>query len=369
MAPAPAAMASQTQMAQPEGRQDAPIPTVPFVRASQRQTLFANIDQSRTPTAASQLVGVFELPASGFLRKIALVVTASGGTGAAAVYQADAPWSIIEQISLEDPSGRPIFGPVSGYELFLANFAGAYTEQLNPVDWAPYVAPATNGNFTFMLNVPVEASQRDGYGSLANQDSSAAYRLRIQMAPLISVYSTNPTTIPSVRFQGWVDVWTQPTATNLSGQPQQQIPPGSGTIQFWTREVNALVIGRNTTRIKRVGNLFRNLILVTRDATGARVLSSTLPDPIRIMWDNLTLTDEGRAVRLQKQESFLGGNPVPDGVYVYSFCDDLDGQSGFELRNALLPTTVATRLEVDGSWAAAGSLTVLINDIQPVNLS
>lgn len=367
MFPAPAALASET--ARPAGREGAPTPTVPFVRASQRQTLFANVDQSRTPTAASQLVGVFEMPASGFLRRIAIAVTASGGTGAAAVYQADAPWSIIEQISLEDPSGRPIFGPVSGYELFLANFAGGYTDQLDPATWAPYVAPATNGNFTFMLFVPVEASQRDGYASLTNQDSSAAYRLRIQMSPLISVYSTNPTTIPSVRFQAWADLWTQPTAANLSGQAQQQTPPGSGTIQFWTREVNALVAGRNTVRVKRVGNLFRNLILVVRDAPGARVASNTLPDPIRIQWDNLTLYDEGRDLRLQKQESFLGGNTVPAGVYVYSFCDDLDGQSGFEMRNALLPTTVATRLEIDGTFAVAGSLTVLINDILPVNLS
>jgi len=367
MAPAPAALAQQT--AAPAGREGAPTPTVPFVRASQRQTLFANVDQSRTPTASSQLVGVFEMPASGFLRNISLVVTASGGTGAAAVYQADAPWSIIEQISLDDPSGRPVFGPISGYELFLANFAGGYTEQLDPATWANYVTPATTGNFVFMLNIPVEASQRDGYASLANQDSSAAYRLRIQMSPLISVYSTNPTTIPSVRFQAWANLWTQPTATNLSGQAQQQTPPGTGTIQFWTREVNTLVLGRNTVRIKRVGNLFRNLILVTRDVAGARVASATLPDPIRIQWDNLTLYDEGRDLRLNKAESFLGGNPVPAGVYVYSFCDDLDGQSGFEMRNALLPTTVATRLEVDGTWAAAGSLTVLINDILPVNLS
>jgi hypothetical protein len=156
---------------------------------------------------------------------------------------------------------------------------------------------------------------------------------------------------------------------NLAGQPQQQQPPGAGTVQFWTREVNAIVAGRNTTRIKWVGNLFRNMVLITRDAGGVRVASNTLPDPIRVVWDNLTLTDEGRQIRLQKQESFLDGFTVPAGVYVYSFCDDLDGQSGHELRNALLPTTVATRLEIDGTWAVAGSLTVLINDILPVNLS
>jgi len=106
-----------------------------------------------------------------------------------------------------------------------------------------------------------------------------------------------------------------------------------------------------------------------RDATGARVASATLPDPIRVQWDNLTLYDEGQNVRLQKQKSFLNGITVPAGIYVYSFCDDLDGQNGFELRNALLPTTIATRLEIDGSFTVAGSLTVLINDILPVNLN
>jgi hypothetical protein len=331
--------------------------------------LFANIDQSRTLGAAGQQVGVFELPASGFLRRVSLLVTATGGAGGGAVVAADGPWSVIDQIELTDPSGRPIFGPVSGYELFLANFTGGYTNQLDPATWAPFSAPDANGNFSFMLNIPVEASPRDGYASLANQDSSAAYRVRISMANTAAVFSTPPGTLPSVRFQGWVDLWTQPTAMNLAGQPQQQQPPGAGTVQFWTREVNAIVAGRNTTRIKRVGNLFRNMVLITRDAGGVRVASNTLPDPIRVVWDNLTLTDEGRQIRLQKQESFLDGFTVPAGVYVYSFCDDLDGQSGHELRNALLPTTVATRLEIDGTWAVAGSLTVLINDILPVNLS
>jgi len=365
----PAANALAQSVAAPAGRQEAPTPTVPFVRASQRQTLFANVDQSRVFAAAGAQIGVFELPASGFLRNIALLVTASGGTGAAAVYQADAPWSVIEQISLEDPSGRPVYGPVSGYELMVSNFVGGYDNQLDPATWAPYVAPSTAGNFTFMLQIPVEASPRDGYAALANQDSSAAYRLRITMAPQASVYSTVPTTPATVRFQAWANLWTQPTATNLAGQPQQQVPPGSGTIQFWTREVTALVAGRNTVRVRRVGNLFRNLVLIVRDAPGLRVAQATLPDPIRLVWDNLTLLDEGRELRLQKQESSLGGNPVPAGIYVYSFCDDLDGQSGHEMRNALLPTTVATRLEIDGSFTVAGSLTVLINDILPVNLN
>lgn len=369
MPPAPNALASET--ARPEGRQDAPLPTVPFVRASTRQTLFANVDQTVTLTAASRQVGVFELPASGFLRRIPILVTATGGSGGSGVLAGDGPWSVIETITLEDPSGRPIYGPVSGYELFLSNLVGGYFDQMDPATWQPYDdSDAANGNFQFVLFVPVEASARDGYASLANQDSSAAYRLRITQADETAVFSTSPlTTNPDVRYQAWVDLWTQPSAANLQAQPQQQVPPGSGTIQFWTREVNSLVSGRNTVRIKRVGNLFRNLVLISRDASDDRMAAANMPDPIRISWDNLTLTDEGQDLRLMRQESFLGGVTVPDGVYVYSFCDDLDGQSGFELRNQLLPTTVATKLEIDGSWGAAGALTVLINDILPVNLS
>src|SRR5690606_36560852 len=117
-----------------------------------------------------------------------------------------------------------------------------------------------------------------------------------------------------------------------------------GTLQSWTREINALVSGQNTVRVKRVGNLFRNLVLITRDASGDRVANSVLPDPIRVQWDSLTLYDEGRELRLTKQENQYGGVALPNGVICYTFCDDLDGRPGHELHNALLPTTPATRL-------------------------
>lgn len=364
-----AGAATLTQAANPQGRQNAPQPMVPFVRASTRQTIPGQIDQSRQMTANAQQVGVFELPASGFLRSVVLLVTATGGSGGSGVLDADGPFSVIDQISLEDPSGRPIYGPISGYEMYLSNLYGGYEFQVDPTTFNAYdVSDAANGNFSFLLRIPVEASVRDAYASLVNQDSSAAYRVRISMSGEGAVFSTSPvTTLPSVRFQGWVELWTQPTATNLQGQPQQQTPPGLGTIQAWTRETNTLNSGDNGIRVKRVGNLFRNLVLITRDSSGDRVADSVLPDPIRVDWDSLTLKNEGRSLLLTKMENEYGV-ANPQGVLVYTFCDDLDGKPGAEMRNALLPTTPATRLEFNGSWGGAGSLTVMINDIAPVNL-
>lgn len=357
-----------TSVAKPEGKQSAPTPLVPFVKAAQRQTIPANIDEQRTLTANGQQVGVFELPAAGFLRSVQLLVTFSGGAGGSAVAEDDAPWSIIDQITLEDPSGRPIYGPVSGYSLFLSNLAGGYTNQVDPTAYNAYSALDANGNGSFLLSIPVEASGRDGYASLINQDSSAAYRVRISMAGSGDVFATPPAgNLPDVRFQAWVDLWTQPTPTNLAGQAQQQTPPGSGTLQMWTRETNPISAGTNTVRVKRVGNLFRNLLLVVRDASGDRVANTNLPDPIRIQWDNLTLTDEGLGLRLNRMEEAYGV-AFPNGVVCYTFCDDLDGKPGFELRNALLPTTTGTRLEINGSFGVAGSMEVLVNDIIPVGL-
>lgn len=367
--PTPSALATQT--ARPEGRQSAPTPVIPFVRAANRQTLDAGIDVSRLLVAGSQQIGVFEIPATGFLRNITVLVTASNGDAGLATVAADpdAPWSVIDQISLEDPAGQPIFGPVSGYEFYLSNWAGGYEDQVDPATWAAYSAVDTDGDFRFLLHVPVEASLRDGYGSLVNQDSSAAYRLRVTLAGSAEVYTTPPDTLPSVRVQGWVNVWTQPTPTNLMGQPQEMAPPGSGTVQFWTREINPVVSGNNALRVKRVGNLVRNFVLVVRDSSGDRVASTTLPDPIRILWDTLMLQDVGQVALLTRMEAQYNGVAAPAGVYIFTYCDDLDGKPGCELRNALLPTTPATRLEFQGSFNAAGSLTVLINDILPVGLS
>ena len=54
---------------------------------------------------------------------------------------------------------------------------------------------------------------------------------------------------------------------------------------------------------------------------------------------------------------------LDNGVFVYDFCHEFDGSIGRENRDLWLPTLGSTRLEVQGSFANAGTLTVLTNDV------
>lgn len=368
----PANGAQTLTVAQPPGRGgDAPQVMVPFVRAARRQRIPTELDRSVALGASAVQVESFELPAQGWLRGVWLLVEAAGGAGAGAVAAADGPWSVINQIQITDPAGNPLYGPVSGYSVYLTNLFGGYQFVGRPEDDPAFSAVSgTGGNFSFLVYLPLEASMRDGYASLPNQDSSAAYRVSLTQSPSTLVYATAPATLPVVRYRAWVDVWSQPTPVDLAGNPQQQQPPGVGTTQFWTTEVQSSVASYNTLRVRRVGNLYRTIIVIARDASGVRLTNAQLPDPVRWTWDSLILTDQSRLVQASDVARAYGyiASELPTGVQVFQYSDDLDAHPGSELRNALLPTTKATRLEYAGTLGAAGSVTFLLNDIQPVNL-
>jgi len=370
---------ARDRAAAPPGRDSAGVVTLPFVRAAHEQQLPSEADQSVLLAAGSTQVGVFELPATGWLRSIILKVDAAPGVNGAAVIDAepDAPWSVIDSVVVTDPAGNEIFGPHTGYELYLINKYGGYSfggdPRLSPA-FTDIVAGAGNdGDFQFLLRIPIEASLRDGYASLPNQDSSAAYRMRIVQSPAASVFTVGPdTTQPTVRYRAWAEVWTQPTPDSIDGRAQAQQPPGVGTTQFWTREINAAVAGNNSIRVRRVGNMYRTLILVARTAAGVRMTTANLPQNPQWLWDGLILMDEDRDLRRHYMFEHYGYNEatldLDNGVLVYDFMHDLDGKAGQELRNGLLPTTPATLLQFRGSFGVAGSLSYLVNDIQPVGL-
>jgi hypothetical protein len=54
---------------------------------------------------------------------------------------------------------------------------------------------------------------------------------------------------------------------------------------------------------------------------------------------------------------------LDNGVFVYDFMHEFDGMLGRENRDLWLPTLGSTRLELQGSFGAAGTLTVLTNDV------
>lgn len=349
-------------------RQAAQAPAVaplPFVYAAHEHVEPA-FDQTATPGASAAQLGIFDVPAYGFMRHINLVVSASGGTLGPGVFNADAPWNVLDEVTLLDVNGAPLVGPLTGYQLFLANLFGGYAFKSDPTLLPDF---ATGIAFAFQLRIPVEISHHDGMGSIANQNAAASFKVRIRIAASTTLFTTPPTTVPAVRVRGYLEAWSQPTATDMGGRAQETVPPRHGTTQYWSVQTFALSAGARNLLVARVGNLLREHLLVVRDGTGARVANTSLPDPIELRWDARQLLLEARTMRLARTAETLAGTPtLPAGVLCYSWDRTALGHSGDGSPALWLPTVQATRLEYVATNWPAGTVELITCDVAPVEI-
>jgi hypothetical protein len=366
--PASPAMVAPAQPAQ-DRRQggNAPVALIPFVRAADEHVepildLSVQLDANPHPVG-----GVVDVPSFGFLRSLVVQVNATGGTGAAAVAHEDAPWGIISEIAVQDIAGSYIFGPLSGHDLYLAcKYGGTAGWFADPALNPSFSAVAATGNFAFLIRVPLEISLRDALGALPNQNSASTYKLRITMGNNASVYTTNPTTSPSVRFRVSAEEWTPPDAADLAGRAQETVPPDMGTTMFWTKSPRNVNAGNQTVRLDRVGNLIRELILVYRQtATGLRD-TVDFPDPLQLTWDNHNIFNAYRDIIRAYMYERYGYTTLETGVFVLDFIHEMAGKAGNELRDLWMPTTQASRIDLVGNFVLAGTVSILTCDVQPV---
>lgn len=350
----------------------APSVLIPFQRASRHHVELMDDRAPSALTTSTQAIGPIEIPSYGFLRSLRLHFTCTtAGNSANVAYQADGPWSAIEEVVVTDVNGAPIFGPVSGYELYLINLFGGYEFLQDPSTDPAYSAVtstgATGGSFAFMLQIPIEVTNRDGFGSLPNMNAASTYRLRVTLATSATVYSTGPTAAGTLRLRTYMECWSQPNPVDLRGRPQEQQPYGVGSTQYWSKQTFTINSGSNTLRFPRVGNLIRQQILVLRDGSAVRS-TANFPDPIRFDHDGRTIYQIGSALlrTYLKERNGIIGSSLPAGVFQLDWCSEFDDKVGGELRDNYLPTTQASRLELSGSFGGAGTLAVLTNDIAPV---
>lgn len=352
--------------AAPTAQQAPPaVAPLPFIYAAHEHVEPA-FDVSVTPGAAAVQAGIFDVPAYGFLRSINLVVTASGGTLGPGVFSPDAPWNVLDEVTLLDVNGAPIVGPLTGFQLYIANLFGGYAYKSDPTLQPDF---ATGIAFAFQLRIPVEISHHDALGSIANQNAAASFKVRIRVSPSTVLFSTPPTTPPAVRLRGYLEAWSQPTATDMGGRTQETVPPRHGTTQYWSTQSFSIAAGARNLLVARVGNLVRMQILIVRDGTGARVANTALPDPIELRWDARQLLLEARTMRLARTAETLAGTPLlPAGVLVYSWDRTALGHNGDGSPALWLPTVQATRLEYVASNWPAGTIELLTNDVAPVEI-
>ena len=346
---------------------DAPAVVNPFVRAA-REHREQFHDQTHDVGASSINVGPIDVAPFGFARSILLRLEMAGGAAGLATVAAadDAPWNAIDNVMISDVNGRPIVGPFSGYDLYLAHKFGAYRFDSNPVNLPGYSAVDSDGDFTIWLRIPLEITSRDGLGSLPNMTAASTYKLSYTVSGSGTIYTTAPDTLGDLQVEAWLEAWTQPPAVDPRGVANQQTPPAMGTTQFWSKTQFNITAGEQRIRLTRMGNLVRNLVAVFRnDASPSVRNTSEIPADFRLEWDGRILDNIARDVLRNQTREHFGYDP-DTGVLVWDFTHDADGHAGNEARHLYLPTTQATRLELVGTFGGDGVLTVLTNDVAPV---
>jgi hypothetical protein len=351
------------------GGEGAPIPIInPFPRAADK--VFKPFDD-RTLTlvapagSSAQRQGPVSVVPMGYARAIVLLVEATGGTGVAAVAHGDAPWNALQSISIEDTAGRPIVGPLSGYQLFQANKRGGYLGFNNPDAYPSFQAVQTNGNFAFKVRIPLEITPRDALGALPNQTSASTFKVFYSLSPAADIYTTAPTTAPtSVRVRCFLEAWSQPRDFAPDGTQNAMRPPAAGTVQFWTASNVNVSPGEQRITLQRVGNHLRNLGLIYYNDNVPRIRESAeFPDFIRLEMDNKILFEIPKSVWVDQMFERYGF-AADTGVFWLDFIHDMDGRAGHEGRNLWLPTTSGTRLDVIGNFTGTGGvLQILTNDV------
>lgn len=371
-----AATAPARHTAQP-AQQAAAAPLTPFIRASSEHREPTGIDVTRQLTGSDQDLGVFDIPAIGYVRSLLILVQATGGAGTGVVAAEDGPFNVIKNISFGEPNGATLAQFSTGYNLYLVNKWGGYRNMLgaDPKASPIYAAPAAvSGNFTFAVRVPVEINLRDALGSLPNQNAASTFKLRLSLAAAAQVFTTAPATLPSVRVRVFSEVWDQPEAAS-AGAANATTPPAVNTTQFWTEQVLNYNGGQQTLRLSRVGNYLRELIFIARRTASTRANGDAdWPDPLTVYLDTrpIDIVERNNFKNQMYERSGYGRAGVANeaaagldnGVFVYDFAHEFSGLIGQENRDLYLETQDSTRLELQGNWGSAGSLTVLTNDVQ-----
>lgn len=324
------------------------------------------------PQAAGVAFGTLQSPnvkaVGGYLRALWLTMTASGGTGAVAVASADAPYNTVQLLVFRDPYGQPIV-LTDGWGIHLINMYSGQNGMLGFGNFEPsnpsWSAVAATGNFNWSVPLPLELDS-SGYGSLPMMNASSSPQLQIQLNPSTVVYSTAPTTVPTLMVQVDEPFWIAPV-----DQPGAA-PADVGSSGQWTMVKAQGLVGSGAYQriiLPRVGTFTHTLILQLRDATFARIDAWPVGD-LTLFVDGVPLLTESLNQRQDNMWKQFGVTR-PSGCIVYTFRNSVQtAVSTADTYDLLLPTTPATLLEVGGTFGtisnAPAQIICYIGEVFPV---
>lgn len=370
IAPAPAAAAPvDTAAGQP------PLAPLRFTAGALNRMEGPSYDQVALPGATAVAYPLMEIPTGGWERTLYLLVTCiTAGNAAAVAFAADAPWNAIQEVTFRDARGNTVLGPLTGFDLKLANKWLGYDFNTD-LDLAPTtttvagVGAGLGGGFTFILPLPLELIGRDAIGALANGASNTALRVNLTLAPSASIYTTPPTTLANVRIRMFHEAWQQPDAAAPNGQPYRQAPIGAGTFHQLTKTSYSYAIGENRIALARKGNPIRGIVFALRTAAGARTATPALlgTNAFQFLYEGTDLLSMSEdLVRFRMWESNVNSTAnMETGVLAYDWAHDFDGKVGSELREQWLKSQPGSKLEIRFTAAVAGNIDVITDEVVP----
>jgi hypothetical protein len=349
-------------------------------------------DVSVTLSASSQsLTPQYEIPSTGFLNDVYILVenvvtsstaTATSTSTGVGVLLADGPYSVIDSILFTDTNNSEIIGPIGGWDLYVIGKWGGYCFNDDPEANTDLFTATTNatasssaaGSFSFMLRIPVELVPRDALGSLPNKSSSTPFKVKTTVAGLASVFANTATVGGACRFRMTPVSYWEPTATDGSGNPIADQPPGVNTTQYWNKTDYTVNLGSFSALLTNsVGFPVRNLGFVLRDSTLSRAQGeSDWPDPFKLQLQSNVIIDRIKKVwkkRITEDYNYgAAGDAVgqkDNGLYWEPYCKDFGPKPGWETRRGYLRTTDGMRLQAKGTIGGSGvhTFTVYTNYI------
>lgn len=377
--------------------QKAAAPRIPFPRAARMKT---NLSFSLGPItlgASAVPFGPVQVPANGYLRALNLEVVVASTDNSATVAMLttgagpDAPFSLLQQVSVTTSSGDALIVPIDGYALAMQQKYGAFGQETPFSD--PRVDPtfstntvgagATAGSATFRLRIPFEIDQSTGFCSLPNLAANRSYYVQGIFNPLSALFSTVPNGTVTVTITATAEYWSVPNDTNAQGDPQETSPFGNGSFSVIQSETIPVNAGTGIYQMHNVGNVIRNITMIYRDTAGTRIATASAPGVMELVLNNDLLFYQTRN-EFQRQIANTGFGAQYGAVGaavdtaqgqdkgVWPFVQFLaPGQAairGDGSRNQYLPTLDATLLQIRGtSWGATGTLQVITNSIVPTN--
>jgi len=377
----PAGAATRAPASGTSGQQ-APVQAAPF-RAGTFRTLSSDGYQvSQTLGASAVQLTPYSPSPNSYIRGIWIqAVNTASGNSATVAFNGDAPWIAYQSVIFQDANEKPIVGPFDGYTLMIINKFGGYTSLGDPRAVSIYSVTtgsgSSGGSFTFVLYVPLEVVSRDTLGALQNKSSSSSFQLLLTVNTEAAVYSTNPTSAPTLVTTCFEDGWVQPKPSDLTGTPLSQSPPQLGTTQYWTRgSYNALNGSQQVQLNQGLGYPIRNYVAINYDvANSTRATGdSDFPTTFQMIFKGTSMFNISKTLwKTQMSMAWSYYSTTADaalglenGVYVWQFTQDFDNSPGAELRNGYLPTEQGDQLQAVATWNGNSTLYWVANYVAPI---